>query len=75
MFENIIKSRSFVVIISVIWGLGLATLFQKTCKGRHCKIIQYKGPDNNWMNNAVFNYGTNKCYKYVPVINKCPTDI
>ena len=30
------------VIISIIWGLGLATLFRKVCKGR--KMSDYKRP-------------------------------
>ena len=71
MLENLIQSKVFTLFISIVWGLGLATLFQKTCKGKNCKIIQYKGPDTDWLNNAVFNYGTSDCYKYKPILTQC----
>ena len=69
--QDFLKSRTCVVIISIIWGLGLATLFKKSCEGKKCNIIQYKGPDLNWINNSIFNYGTPNCYKYKPILNSC----
>tara|TARA_B100001093_G_C26843575_1_gene1021700 strand:+ start:134 stop:355 length:222 start_codon:yes stop_codon:yes gene_type:complete len=49
------------VIISIIWGLGLATLFRKVCKGRKCLIM--RGPKPEEMNNKVYKFD-DKCYLY-----------
>jgi hypothetical protein len=71
MIEEILKTRVGVVIVSIIWGLGLSTLFRKACQGRKCTIIKYNGPDPNETKATYYNYGTNNCYKYSPVISKC----
>jgi hypothetical protein len=59
--RNIIENEYTANIISIVWGLGLATIFRHSCKTRNCIIIQ--GPDPNEIkdNNYKFN---DKCYKY-----------
>ena len=42
MIGKILKSKHGKIIISIIWGLGLAALFRKVCEGRNCIVI--KGP-------------------------------
>ena len=32
------------IIISIIWGFGLATLFRKICKGKNCIILKAPEP-------------------------------
>ena len=49
------------IIISILLGLGLATLFRKTCEGRNC--ISFKAPDLEDIKNKKYKYG-NKCFKY-----------
>jgi len=71
MIEEILKTRVGIIIISVIWGLGLSTLFRKACQGRTCQVIKYTGPDPNEIQSSYYNYGTGNCYKYSPVISKC----
>ena len=56
------------VIISIILGLGFATLFRKVCKDRDCII--FKAPDINKIKNQIFKFG-NKCYKFEESIEKC----
>ena len=34
------------ILVSIIWGLGLAALFKKACEGRNCQVIQYQGPNH-----------------------------
>jgi hypothetical protein len=48
-------------IISVILGLGLATLFRKVCNDRNCLI--FKAPNINSIKNKIFKHN-NKCYKF-----------
>lgn len=71
MIEEILKTRVGIVIISIIWGLGLSTLFRKACQGRKCHIIKYIGPDPYEINHFYYNYGSSNCYKYFPVISDC----
>ena len=69
MLDRLFKSRLGVIIISIIWGLGLSTLFNNACKTRNCYIV--RGPDLEMIQGQYFNYGTDKCYQYEPVISKC----
>ena len=55
-------------IISVILGLGLATLFRKVCTDRSCIVI--KGPSVKEIENKVFSLDT-KCYKYKSKATSC----
>jgi hypothetical protein len=71
MTENIFKSKTGIVIISIIWGLGLSALFRKSCEGRNCKIIKYVGPNPNEVSNSYYNYGGTQCYNYQPIMTKC----
>jgi len=60
------------VLMSIIWGLGLATLFKKACQGRKCHIIQYKNPQFEEVNNLYYKYGGADCYQYIPYESPCP---
>lgn len=73
-FTEFLSSRSGIIIVSILWGLGLATLFKRSCEigNKGCKIIEYRGPNVEWINKAVFNYGTDDCYRYKPIISRCP---
>ena len=71
MIEEIFQTRVGVIIISIIWGLGLSTLFRKACQGRTCQVVQYKGPDPGEVKDSYYSYGTGKCYQYYPVMTKC----
>jgi len=64
-FTNTNQGR---IIISIIWGLGLATLFRKVCKGRNCIVIKAPDPDN--IKNNIYAF-QNKCYKFHPEITSC----
>ncbi len=56
------------IIMSIVLGLGLATLFRKVCKDRNC--IRFEGPSINKIKGQIFKY-QNKCYSYEPNITKC----
>ena len=49
------------VIISILLGLGLSTLFRKVCNDRNCLI--FKAPTIDKINDKVYKFD-NKCYKY-----------
>jgi hypothetical protein len=54
--------------ISVIIGIGLATLFRKSCTDKNCII--FDGPVINEVDGKTFRFGE-FCYKYDLKPNKC----
>ena len=56
------------IIISILLGLGLATLFRKVCNDRNCII--FKAPNIKKIKNQIFKFD-NKCYKFSEKIEKC----
>ena len=62
---NTERGRMF---ISILLGLGLASLFRKACKKQEC--ITFKHPDINEVNGKVFK-SRNKCYKYTVEQDNC----
>jgi hypothetical protein len=56
------------IIISVIWGLGLAALFRSACKGRRCIVLM--GPPPSEFAESTYKFD-GKCYKFAPETTKC----
>jgi hypothetical protein len=55
-------------IISIILGIGLASLFRKSCEGRSCMV--FRGPSIDDINKNNYKYG-DKCYSFKPHSIKC----
>ena len=56
------------IIVSVILGLGLASLFRKVCNSKNCIII--KGPTQTEIDKFYYKIDDD-CYKYTPYASKC----
>jgi len=56
------------IVMSIVLGLGLATLFRKVCKDRNC--MKFEGPSIDKIKGQIFKYN-DKCYSYEPTITKC----
>lgn len=56
------------IIISILLGLGLATLFRKACVDGSC--LQFNGPVINEVDGKTYNFGE-YCYKYELQPTKC----
>lgn len=39
MTNNILQSRVAIVIISILWGIGLALLFRIICQNNKCLVV------------------------------------
>ena len=65
---QVLKSREGQIMMSVILGFGLATLFRRVCKGRSCVVI--KGPKLSEVQEYVYRI-EDRCYKYKPHVVKC----
>lgn len=71
MFQNILKSINTNIgkyLISIIFGLGLSSLFRKVCNNRDC--IVFHAPSLETLNNTTYKYD-NKCYKFKETAVKC----
>ena len=62
------KSRMGCIILSIIWGFGLACVFRKVCNGRKC--IVYQAPDPTDITRNVYLH-EDKCFKYKTKQTKC----
>ena len=56
------------IIISIVLGLGLASLFRKVCKHRNCMV--FKAPSMKELNTNIYKYN-DKCYTYKSEDTKC----
>jgi len=66
--NKILKEKQGKIILSILWGLGLATLFRRVCKGRNCIVI--KGPKPNKVDDKIFRFNK-KCFKYNSEATTC----
>ena len=55
-------------IISILLGLGLATLFRKVCKDRDCLV--FHAADYSKIKDQIFKFD-GKCYKFSEKAEKC----
>jgi hypothetical protein len=60
-FKRLLHQPLGKVFISILLGLGVATLFRKVCNDRNC--IVYKGSATEEIDGKIFKHGS-KCYKY-----------
>ena len=55
-------------IISILLGVGLASLFRKACESRNCLV--FKGPSIDKLKDNIYDYN-GKCYKFKENATKC----
>lgn len=60
-FKRLLNSEYGIKLLSIILGLGLATLFRKVCKGRNCMV--FKGPPMEKVKNTIYKKN-DKCYRF-----------
>jgi hypothetical protein len=56
------------IIMSILLGFGLASLFRTVCKDKDCLI--FHAPPLDKFKDKIYKNG-DKCYKYTPVATKC----
>ena len=66
--SKFVHSSTGKIMMSILLGFGLATLFRAVCKGKDC--LEFHAPSLDEINNKIYKVD-NKCYKYVPVASKC----
>lgn len=68
MLLDILQTESGQILISILLGVGLATIFRKVCKDNSCMII--KGPPVKETNKYYYKID-NDCFKYTPQATEC----
>ena len=69
-FKRLLYTDLGHIFISIILGLGVATLFRKVCTDKSC--IQFNGPIISDLEGKIYKHG-DKCYKYSTHTDKCDT--
>lgn len=68
---NFLKTPKGRIVVSILWGLGLACIFRKACKGRNCIVYKAPSPDVIQKKTYMFN---DKCYQYTTMSTQCTKD-
>lgn len=68
---EVIQNPISKIILSVLWGLALSTLFRRACKNRSCIVI--RGPRPLDMEGKIYEFD-NKCYIYKAKLTECPVE-
>jgi hypothetical protein len=66
--SKFVHSPSGKILMSIILGIGLASLFRTVCKGKSCII--FKAPPLDDINDKIYKFD-NKCYTYKSSTTKC----
>ena len=69
--HDIMKSRTFNIIFSVLLGLFAAVLLRPICKGNSC--YNYKQPPPQELRETAYQIGK-KCYEFTTEDVECPSD-
>jgi hypothetical protein len=67
-FKRLLHAPLGQIIISMLLGFGLATLFRKACDRRNCLV--FRAPPLSKIKGQVFKYN-GECYKFNPKSEKC----
>jgi len=67
-FEKFFNSETGKNLMSIILGLGLATLFRESCKSRGCMV--YQSPPLDELTSKVYKHD-GKCYKFKEESTNC----
>lgn len=68
--SHILHSYKGQVLVSIILGLGLASLFRRVCNERNCLV--FKAPSFDEVTKNTYTYG-DKCYTFKAKTEKCGT--
>lgn len=69
-FDRLLYSETGQILLSIVLGLGLATLFRRACTEKDC--IDFQGPVIGEFQDKIYKHGE-KCYKYT--VNPTACDI
>ena len=66
---SIFDNRTIIILISIIWGFGLAILFRQVCQNDQCVVVQVPNTFNA-QNNIIYDKN-NRCYQLYKYSSPC----
>ena len=66
--KELLHSKNGKILMSVLLGIGVSTLFRKVCKERNCLI--FKAPKFDKIKDKVYKFN-DKCYTYTESLKPC----
>tara|TARA_Y100000590_G_C15444990_1_gene910410 strand:- start:33 stop:257 length:225 start_codon:yes stop_codon:yes gene_type:complete len=69
---KLLQNKNYIKILSIIWAIGLATIFRKICNDRTC--ITYRAPDPNYITSNIWKFN-DKCYKFITKNISCEKNV
>ncbi len=67
-FKRLLNTELGQIFISVLLGLGLASLFRKICNDKNCLV--FNGPVLKDFENKIYKFDE-KCYRYTTYSSPC----
>jgi len=67
-FSKLLRSNAGRILISIILGLGISSLFRRECKDLEC--INFKGPSEEDIKDKLFRFNE-KCFSISPRAATC----
>jgi hypothetical protein len=69
--SKLIHTENGKILMSILLGIGLASLFRIVCKDKNCIIFHAVPLDK--IKDKIYKYDS-KCYKYITKSTKCNTN-
>jgi F0F1-type ATP synthase assembly protein I len=66
--DKFVHTETGKIIMSILLGFGLASLFRTVCKNNNC-LVFHAAPLDNFKDKIYKN--NDKCVKYIPIATKC----
>ena len=66
--KNLLHSKNGKILMSLLLGIGISTLFRRACKDRNCLV--FKAPKMDKIKDKVFKFN-DKCYSYTENLKQC----
>jgi hypothetical protein len=70
-FGKFVHTSTGKIIMSILLGLGLASLFRTICKDNNCHI--FHAPPLDELKDKIYK-SNGKCVKFTPVATKCSSN-
>lgn len=64
----LLATRLGAIMVSILLGLGLATIFRRVCKGEGCRVV--KAPKASQIDGRTYRID-HDCFRYVPFDVPC----
>jgi len=68
-FGKFVHTETGKILMSILLGFGLASLFRNICKDKNCLI--FHAPSLDDFKDKIYVGSSGKCIKYKPVASKC----